>query len=141
MAGRKASPLGDEIRKLIETDIQNGGNPTWRTVGDKIKKAAQKLGDQRDEAKLSSAFNQIKNQLGKKDKPATPKEKKEEPAPLFSSEKKAELPNVPLYPRANKIDKLVEEILFDGSIEEIKGAIAELSRMVNMIERKLQQAG
>jgi hypothetical protein len=67
MAGRGGSEFGNEVRKLINSEIETGGNPTWKTVGEKVQKIASKLGDKRDEEKLAAAFGQIKINLKKKD--------------------------------------------------------------------------
>lgn len=65
MAGKPASPFGAAVRELILSE-QKTGNPTWKTIGDKVKKIAQENKDKRNEKDLSIAFNQIKQQLKKK---------------------------------------------------------------------------
>lgn len=65
MAGKPASPFGAAVRELILSE-QKTGNPTWKTIGDKVKKIAQENKDKRNDKDLSIAFNQIKQQLKKK---------------------------------------------------------------------------
>ncbi|MBX9671784.1 MAG: hypothetical protein K2X93_29615 [Candidatus Obscuribacterales bacterium] len=65
MAGRGATPFGDEVRSLVRSELEAGENPTWKSIGDKVKKIAATHKDKREEKKLEAAFSQIKNNLKK----------------------------------------------------------------------------